>query len=65
MKPSEIYTGLRVVTTSLPDATVYTVCEVLGYGVNLTYTLPNGEQASAGYIDASYLRLPTIYQIRN
>jgi hypothetical protein len=65
MKPSEIYTGLRVVTTDAPNATVYTICEIIGFSVNLTYALQSGETVDGGWIDASYLRLPTIQQMAN
>jgi hypothetical protein len=65
MKSAEIYTGLRVVTNDLPDATVYTICEIVGKACNLTYSLQNGETVDGGWIDANYLRLPTIQQMAN
>ena len=65
MKPVQIYTGLQIVLSDSPNATIYTVCEIEGHSVNLTYSLLNGKTADGGWVDVSLLRLPDIYQMSN
>jgi hypothetical protein len=65
MKPQELYKGIKVVATDLPDATVYTVEAVNHFSVELTYTTSNGQTLNAGVLDACFLKLPTIQQLAN
>jgi hypothetical protein len=68
MKPFEIYQGLQVVVSDANDATLYTVGmrhPKNKHIFNLTYKLPNGTTVSAGDMDASLMRLPTIQQLVN
>jgi hypothetical protein len=65
MKPQELYQGIKVVATDLPDATVYTVHSVNNFTVELIYTTRNGQKVSAGVLDACFLKLPTIQQLAN
>jgi len=65
MKPQELYKGIKVVATDLPNATVYTVEAVNKFTVELRYTTPNGKVVDAGVLDACFLQLPTIQQLAN
>ena len=65
MKPQEIYQGLKVVATDLPDATVYTVKSVTNFTVELVYTTRSGQVVKAGVLDACFLKQPTIQQLAN
>jgi|APGre2960657373_1045057.scaffolds.fasta_scaffold335177_2 hypothetical protein len=65
MKPQEIYKGIKVVATDLPNATVYTVKEIKNFTVELVYTTPNGQEVKAGVLDTCFLKLPTIQQLAN
>ena len=65
MKPQELYQGIKVVATDLPDATVYTVKSISNFTVELFYTTRSGQEAKAGVLDASLLKLPTIQQLAN
>ena len=65
MKPQELYQGIKVVATDLPDATVYTVQSVNNFTVELAYTTRSGQKVSAGVLDACFLKLPTIQQLAN
>jgi hypothetical protein len=65
MKPSEIYVGLQVVTSDAINTTVFMVKEIEGHQTHLVYKLKTGTYADGGWIDASYLRLPTIQQMAN
>lgn len=65
MKPQELYKGIKVVATDLPDATVYTVESINHFSVELTYTARNGQTLHAGVLDACFLKLPTIQQLAN
>ncbi len=65
MKPQELYKGIKVVATDLPDATVYTVEAVNHFSVELRYTTPSGQEVHAGVLDACFLKLPTIQQLAN
>lgn len=65
MKPQELYKGIKVVATDLPDATVYTVQAVNQFSVVLQYTNLRGKTVNAGVLDACFLKLPTIQQLAN
>jgi hypothetical protein len=65
MKPQELYKGIKVVATDLPNATVYTVEAVNNFTVELLYTTSNGKVVAAGVLDACFLKLPTIQQLAN
>jgi len=65
MKPQELYTGIQVVATDLPNATVYTVSAIQNFTVHLNYKNLKGKTIDAGVLDASFLRLPTIEQLAN
>lgn len=65
MKPQELYKGIKVVATDLPNATVYTVETVNNFTVKLLYTTPSGKVVAAGVLDACFLKLPTIQQLAN
>jgi hypothetical protein len=65
MKPQELYKGIKVVASDLPNATVYTVEAVNKFTVELRYTTPNGKVVDAGVLDACFLQLPTIQQLAN
>ena len=65
MKPQELYTGIQVVATDLPNATVYTVSAIQNFTVHLNYTTANGKTINAGVLDARYLNLPTVQQLAN
>ncbi|CAB4146745.1 hypothetical protein UFOVP499_19 [uncultured Caudovirales phage] len=65
MKPQELYKGIKVVATDLPNATVYTVKAVKNFTVELLYTTPSGKVVAAGVLDACFLKLPTIQQLAN
>jgi hypothetical protein len=65
MKPQELYPGIKVVATDLPDATVYTVKAVNHFSIELQYTTPSGNVVHAGVLDAFFLKLPTIQQLAN
>jgi hypothetical protein len=65
MKPQELYQGIKVVATDLPDATVYTVQAIKNFTVKLVYTTPSGQKVNAGVLDACFLKLPTIQQLAN
>ncbi len=65
MKPQELYKGIKVVATDLPDATVYTVKAINSFTVELQYTTLSGQVVHAGFLDACYLKLPTIQQLAN
>jgi hypothetical protein len=63
MKIQELYKGMKVVTNTMPDATVYTVETIKNFTVELTYFLPNGSKVSGGVLDACYLKFPTSEQL--
>ena len=65
MKPQELYKGIKVVATDLPNATVYTVKAIKNFTVELIYTTENGKTVAAGVLDACFLKLPTIQQLSN
>lgn len=65
MKLQELQKGMKVVTNTMPDATVYTVETIKNFTVELTYTLPNGQIVSGGVLDACYLKMPTSQQLAN
>ena len=65
MKPQEIYKGIKVVATDLPDATVYTVESIKNFAVELRHTTSSGRVVNAGVLDACFLKLPTIQQLAN
>jgi hypothetical protein len=65
MKPSQIYVGLKVVTSDQPDATLYTVHQIEDKHIGLRYSLPSGTHVWGGWTDASLLKLPTIQQMAN
>ena len=65
MKPQELYQGIKVVATNLPNATVYTVKNVNNFTVELQYTTLGGHVVYAGVLDACFLKLPTIQQLAN
>ena len=68
MKPFEVYEGLKVVVSDADDATVYTVNRRHPKHKNiffLSYKSSNGTILSAGEMDASIMRLPTIQQLAN
>ena len=68
MKPFEIYQGLQVVVSDAKDATLYTVGmrhPKNKHIFSLSYKLLNGKTVSAGEMDASVMRLPTIQQLVN
>lgn len=65
MKPQELYTGIQVVATDLPNATVYTVSDIKNFTVHLSYKNLKGKVIDAGVLDARYLSLPTIEQLAN
>ena len=65
MKPQELYQGLKVVATDLPDATVYTVKSIKNFTVELVYTTKSGRVVKAGVLDVCFLKQPTIQQLTN
>jgi hypothetical protein len=65
MKPQEIYKGIKVVATDMPDATVYTVEAIKNFTVELRYTTLSGKVVNAGVLDACFLKLPTVEQLAN
>jgi hypothetical protein len=65
MKIQELHKGMKVVTNTMPDATVYTVETIKNFTVELTYFLPNGSKVSGGVLDACYLKFPTSEQLEN
>jgi hypothetical protein len=65
MKPQQIYKGMQVVATDLPNATVYTVKDIKNFVVELCYINQKGKTVEAGVLDVCFLRLPTIEQIAN
>lgn len=71
MKPSEIYVGLRVVTSDAPDATIYTVRDITVSNnnrtctVGLAYQVRRNVWTSCVWVDYSILRLPAMTQMVN
>jgi hypothetical protein len=65
MKVQEIKTGMKVVATHLPNATVYTVKDVNKFTVSLGYTALNGQELDAGILDVCFLNRPTKEQLAN
>lgn len=65
MKPQELYQGIKVVATDLPNATVYTVRTVKNFTVELQCTTLSGHVVHAGVLDACFLKLPTVQQLAN
>lgn len=65
MKVQEIKTGMKVVATHLPNATVYTVKDINKFTVSLGYTGLNGKELDAGVLDVCFLNRPTKEQLAN
>jgi hypothetical protein len=56
MNPKRLSVGMRVVVSNDNDATVYTITQINGFNVSLVYAMANGQFASGGVIDASYIK---------
>jgi hypothetical protein len=58
---SKVYLGQLVVVTDHPETQVYTVCEIVGNRVALTWF--EGSMKCSSWFDAWSLGLPTLKQI--
>ncbi|MDI1362559.1 hypothetical protein [Methylotenera sp.] len=68
MKIGQAKLGMLVTSTDHFSGTIYTVEEIAGSGrgAHLVYPLHStGEMVSGGWIDVSFLKQPTLAQIRN
>lgn len=64
LKLEDFKVGMLVTTTDSNQGTIYTIEEVVGFGVRLTYPLMSGGKVSGGWVDYSLLRFPSSIQIK-
>ena len=56
MNPKKLSVGMVVVVTNDDDAQAYTITRIDGFNIHLMYPLKNGQMASGGIIDASFIK---------
>jgi hypothetical protein len=60
----DLKVGMNVVVNDLPDTYVYSIEEINGFNVTLSY-MAGEQKVGGGTVDYSLLYLPTVEQLEN